>query len=62
MSTRKTNDPELLDEYDFRGAARGKYAAKYAEGRTVVLDQAVAKSFSTSAEGPPERPPDRDDD
>ena len=27
---------EILPEYDFRGAERGKYAARYAEGTNVV--------------------------
>ena len=28
---------EILPEYDFRGAERGKYAARYAEGTNVVV-------------------------
>jgi len=36
----------MLDEYDFRGGVRGKYAARYAEGSNVVLlDPDVAKVF-----------------
>ena len=39
-------DPAMLDEYDFRGGVRGKYAARYAEGSNVVLlDPDVAKVF-----------------
>jgi hypothetical protein len=39
-------DPDVLDEYDFRGGVRGKYAARYAEGsNVVVLDPDVAKVF-----------------
>jgi len=36
----------MLDEYDFRGGVRGKYAARYAEGsNVVVLDPDVAQVF-----------------
>ncbi len=28
---------DLLDEYDFRGGVRGKYAKRYAEGTNVVV-------------------------
>lgn len=44
-------DPdEILPEYDFRGAVRGKYAARYAEGTNVVLlDPDVAAAFPDSA-------------
>ena len=39
-------DPELRDEYDFRGAERGKYASRFAEGTNiVVLDPDVAEIF-----------------
>jgi hypothetical protein len=40
------NDPDLLEEYDFRKGARGKYAKRYAEGTNVVLiDPDVAEFF-----------------
>jgi len=40
------NDPEMLEEYDFRGGARGKYAKRYAEGtNVVVIDPDVAEYF-----------------
>jgi len=40
------NDPDLLEEYDFSGGARGKYSKKYAEGTNVVLiDPDVAEYF-----------------
>ena len=40
------NDPDMLDEYDFSGGVRGKYAKKYAEGtNVVVLDPDVAEYF-----------------
>jgi hypothetical protein len=44
-------DDDLLPEYDFTGAVRGKYARKYAEGTNVVvvaLDPDVAERFPTS--------------
>ena len=43
---RMDNDPNLLEEYDFSGGERGKYAKRYAEGtNVVVLDSDVAKYF-----------------
>jgi len=40
------NDPDLLDEYDFSGGVRGKYAKRYAEGtNVVVIDPDVAEYF-----------------
>ena len=40
------NDPDLLTEYDFSGATRGKYAARYAEGTNLVaIDPDVAAFF-----------------
>jgi hypothetical protein len=42
--TRK--DPDMLEEYDFRGGVRGKYAKRYAEGaNVVVIDPDVAEYF-----------------
>jgi hypothetical protein len=39
----------MLPHYDFRGAARGKYAARYAEGsNVVVLAPDVAAVFPNS--------------
>jgi hypothetical protein len=39
----------MLPHYDFRGATRGKYAARYAEGgNVVVLAPDVAAVFPTS--------------
>jgi len=31
------NDPDMLEEYDFTGGVRGKYAGEYSEGTNVVL-------------------------
>lgn len=43
--TRKDN--EMLEEYDFSNAVRGKYAKRYSEGtNVVVIDPDVAKFFS----------------
>ena len=40
------NDPDMLEEYDFRGGVRGKYAKRYSEGtNVVVLDPDVAEYF-----------------
>jgi hypothetical protein len=42
-------DPEMLDEYDFRGGVRGKYAGRFASGsNVVVLDPDVAQVFKDS--------------
>lgn len=42
-------DEDVLDEYDFRGGVRGKYASRYAEGSNViVLSPDVAKVFRDS--------------
>ena len=36
----------MLEEYDFTGGVRGKYAKRYAEGtNVVVIDPDVAKYF-----------------
>jgi len=41
-----SNDPDLLEEYDFRGGVRGKYADRYAEGtNVVVIDPDVVEYF-----------------
>jgi hypothetical protein len=40
------NDPDILEEYDFTGGVRGKYAKRYAEGtNVVVIDPDVAEYF-----------------
>jgi len=40
------NDPDMLEEYDFTGGVRGKYAKRYAEGtNVVVIDPDVADYF-----------------
>ena len=42
-------DPEMLDEYDFSGGVRGKYAGRFAKGsNVVVLDPDVAQVFKDS--------------
>ena len=47
---RMHNDPEMLEEYDFSGGVRGKYARRYARGvNVVVLEPDVAKIFPNSA-------------
>jgi len=43
---KKAHDPDMLDEYDFSGGVRGKYAKRYAEGtNVVVIDPDVAEYF-----------------
>jgi hypothetical protein len=50
MSDRTTiAEDEILPEYSLKGAVRGKYAARYAEGTNVVLlDRDVAELFPDS--------------
>jgi len=44
------NDPDMLEEYDFRDGIRGKYASKYKEGTNVViLDPELIEYFPDSA-------------
>ena len=41
-----SNDPEMLEEYDFSNGERGKYTQRYAEGTNIILlDPDVAKYF-----------------
>ncbi len=43
-------DDDLLPEYDFTGAVRGKYYERYRQGTNVVLlDPDVAVAFGNSA-------------
>lgn len=43
---KKAPDPDMLEEYDFSGGVRGKYAQRYAEGtNVVVIDPDVAEYF-----------------
>ena len=39
MKKEGSNQPdiEMLDQYDFRGGVRGKYAERYAQGSNVVI-------------------------
>jgi hypothetical protein len=40
------NDPNMLEEYDFSGGVRGKYAKRYEEGTNVaVIEPDVAEYF-----------------
>ncbi|HEX4959412.1 MAG TPA: hypothetical protein VF173_01140 [Thermoanaerobaculia bacterium] len=34
---KKVNEPEMRPEYDFRGGVRGKHAAAYRQGHTVMV-------------------------
>ena len=43
------NDDDMLDEYEFRGGVRGKYAERFArQSIVVVLDPDVAEVFHTT--------------
>lgn len=43
---RMKSDPDMLEEYDFTGGVRGKYAKRYAEGsNVVVIDPDVVEYF-----------------
>ena len=45
----KASEPEMLEEYDFRGGVRGKYARRYAEGSNIVIvAPELAEVFPTS--------------
>ncbi len=44
------NDPDMLEEYDFSGGVRGKYASKCKEGTNIVmLDPELIEYFPDSA-------------
>ena len=45
-----SNDPDMLEEYDFSQGVRGKYAERYAEGtNVVVIDPDLVKIFPDHA-------------
>lgn len=47
--TAPNSDPDLLDEYDFSDAVRGKYAERYRQSTNLVrLDPDVAEVFVTA--------------
>ncbi len=50
MKNEATNEePEMLEEYDFRGGQRGRYASRYAQGTNLVaLSPDVAAVFPDS--------------
>jgi len=48
MNKNQPDDDEMLDEYDFSDAPRGKYGPHYAPGSVVVLEPDVAKVFQDS--------------
>ena len=51
MKKNKTgsDEPEMLNEYEFEGGERGKYAEQYAQGtNVVVLAPDVAEAFPNS--------------
>lgn len=49
MKKEQNSERDMLDEYDFGGGVRGKYAERFARGsNVVVLDRDVAEVFSDS--------------
>ena len=49
MSQEPEEDDDLLPEYDFSNAVRGKYYERYQQGTNVVLlDADVAQAFKDS--------------
>ena len=47
---RRADEDELLPEYDFSGAIRGKHASRYEKGtNVVVLDPDVSAVFRNAA-------------
>lgn len=41
-----TNDPDIIEEYDFSGGIRGKYSKRYEQGsNVVVIEPDVAEYF-----------------
>ncbi len=50
-TSRRANEEELLPEYDFSGAIRGKHASRYEKGtNVVVLDPDVSAVFRNAAD------------
>jgi hypothetical protein len=45
MKNTQSDDPEMLDDYDFSDAPRGKYGPHYAPSNVVLLEADVAKVF-----------------
>jgi hypothetical protein len=46
---KKSNNSDMLEEYNFAGGQRGKYSQKYIEGTNiVVLSPDVAEAFPDS--------------
>ena len=49
-ASKTSQDPDILEEYDFSKGVRGKYAKRYAQGsNVVVLSPDVAEVFPDSA-------------
>ena len=47
--SQEPEDDDLLPEYDFSGAVRGKYYERYRQGTNVILlDPDVAETFKDS--------------
>jgi hypothetical protein len=49
MKREPSNDPDILDEYDFSSGVRGKHVRQFSEGTNiVVLDPDVSQIFPDS--------------
>jgi hypothetical protein len=49
MKREPSNDPDILDEYDFSSGVRGKHLRQFSEGTNIViLDPDVSKIFRDS--------------
>ena len=47
--SKRSNDVDMQEEYDFSQSIRGKYAKEYAKGTNIaILDPEVAKVFHNS--------------
>ena len=44
-----SNDPDMLEEYDFSNGVRGKYAKRYSEGTNVAVIEADVAEFFPNA-------------
>ena len=48
-TSRRNNDVDMQEEYDFSHGVRGKYAKEYAKGTNIaILDPEVARVFHDS--------------
>ena len=48
MNEKRTDDDDMLDEYDFSAGVRGKYVERVQSSHVIVLEADVAEVFSDS--------------